>query len=152
METARNRRRWFQFTLRTLFVATTGCALWLGYELNWIRQRHVFLNRQLDMVRAIGPDWQDEARPWATQGPRAPGMLWLFGEPGFSRVVLLIRESEQREKAPKGDDGPYVLARPDGEFLRAQRLFPEAEIVAVVWDRSPGNDDVYTFVPITVCR
>jgi hypothetical protein len=32
-------RRWFQWSLRTLFVVVTVFGCWLGYEFNWIRQR-----------------------------------------------------------------------------------------------------------------
>jgi hypothetical protein len=37
------KRRWFQFTLRTLFVVVTVLACWLGYAVSWIKQRHAFL-------------------------------------------------------------------------------------------------------------
>jgi hypothetical protein len=36
------RRRWYQFSLRTMFVlVTVACVVlaWVGYSLNWIRQR-----------------------------------------------------------------------------------------------------------------
>jgi hypothetical protein len=33
-------RRYFQFSLRTLFVLVTVLSVWLGYQLNWIRERH----------------------------------------------------------------------------------------------------------------
>jgi hypothetical protein len=39
------KRRWFAFSLRTLFVVVTLVACWLGYELNWIRQRRDFAAR-----------------------------------------------------------------------------------------------------------
>jgi hypothetical protein len=32
-------RRWFRFSLRTLFILVTVVALWLGYYANWMRQR-----------------------------------------------------------------------------------------------------------------
>jgi ABC-type multidrug transport system fused ATPase/permease subunit len=37
------KRRWFQWSLRTLFVVVTVAALlsaWVVYQLNWIRQRN----------------------------------------------------------------------------------------------------------------
>ena len=37
------RRRWFQFGLGTLFVLMTVFAVWLGWELKYIRERKEFL-------------------------------------------------------------------------------------------------------------
>src|SRR5262245_12715901 len=108
-------RRWFRFSLRTTFLVVTAISLWLGYEVNWIGQRHAFLARQLNVVRASHPQYQYESRPWATSGAKAPGLLWMFGEKGFSTVVLLIRESDARELAPKPDRLAYTLADSDGE-------------------------------------
>jgi hypothetical protein len=34
------RRRWFQFSLGTLFVLVTVFAIWLGWELKFIRERN----------------------------------------------------------------------------------------------------------------
>jgi hypothetical protein len=39
------RRRWFQFGLGTLFVVVTIFAVWLGWELKFIRERQAFLMR-----------------------------------------------------------------------------------------------------------
>jgi hypothetical protein len=38
-------RRWFRFSLRTMFVLVTVLCIWLGYYLNWIRQRHDYIER-----------------------------------------------------------------------------------------------------------
>jgi hypothetical protein len=38
-----SRRRWFQFSLRTMFMAVTVFALWLGWELRIVRQRLAML-------------------------------------------------------------------------------------------------------------
>jgi hypothetical protein len=43
--TPATKRRWFRFSLRTLFVVVTLLCCWLGYQLNWIRQRHAVLSR-----------------------------------------------------------------------------------------------------------
>ena len=37
------KRRWFQWSLRTLFVVMALFGCWLGYEVNWIRERHTWL-------------------------------------------------------------------------------------------------------------
>ena len=32
------KRRWFRFSLRTLFVAVAVFCAWLGYHVNWMHQ------------------------------------------------------------------------------------------------------------------
>jgi len=33
-------RRWFRFSLRTLFVVLTILGVWLGVQVKWIKDRH----------------------------------------------------------------------------------------------------------------
>jgi hypothetical protein len=66
-------RRWFRFSLRTMFVLVTVFCVWLGYQLNWIRQRRDAIRS--DIILSIGTD---ETRP--------PGLLWIFGEQGHSQI------------------------------------------------------------------
>ena len=44
-----SRRRWFRFSLRTLFVVLTVLCFvlggWVAYQLNWISQRHAAIAR-----------------------------------------------------------------------------------------------------------
>ena len=40
-EKQKRRCRWFQFSLRTLLILVTGLRLWIGWQLKWIRDRHV---------------------------------------------------------------------------------------------------------------
>jgi len=70
--------RWFQFRLRTMLIGmallSVPCA-WVGYSLNWIRQRHAAL---------------DARRVWDFSGSArttAPCGLWLFGEPGVIGIL-----------------------------------------------------------------
>jgi hypothetical protein len=67
------RRRWFSYSLRTMFVAMTVMGIFLAYDINWIRQRHEFLRttRQPDNLFEAGP---------------APIMLRLLGEGGWKGV------------------------------------------------------------------
>ena len=68
------RRRWWQFRLRTLLVAVLLVSIplaWVGYSLNWIRQRRAAVqNPELKLVIPTH------------NYPDAPGGLWLFGEQG----------------------------------------------------------------------
>jgi hypothetical protein len=71
-----NPRRWFRFSLRTMFVLVTVVCVWLGYQLNWIRQRREVLNSG----EFLGFQEVDrESRP--------PSLLWLFGERGYSALA-----------------------------------------------------------------
>jgi hypothetical protein len=96
-------RRWFRFSLRTLFaVVTVFCIVggWAAYQLNWIRERQAF--RESGKI----------VYAWGTNhGPDAPGMLWMFGETGESGLRLDV-------------------APDDPELKRAQAMFPEAIITS----------------------
>ena len=76
MNESKPKRRRFQFTLGTLFLVITAFGLVLGYQLNWIRERHEFL--KLPKVSQVN-------RPGGTP---APVYLRVFGETGVSIVVI----------------------------------------------------------------
>jgi hypothetical protein len=87
----------------TLFVAIMLFACWLGYEVNWIRQRHALL---------------DEQNVTASFDPlrRAPSVgLWLLGERGADTVFLQY-------------SGWLGMELDEVQRDRARRLFPEADI------------------------
>ena len=77
MTETKPKRRWFRFSLRTLFVLVTIACIWLGYSFNWIRQRHDYLKAHPGAVRVPDPN---EALAIA------PAMLWLLGEKGQTRL------------------------------------------------------------------
>jgi hypothetical protein len=119
---AKPRRRWLAFRLRTLFVliavATVPLA-WVGYSLEWIRQRHRALTAS-DGIHFLGPAARVE---WPTRKydapTTAPAGLWLFGEKGIAVYF-------------------WSPIAPDIDECR--RLFPEAEVVRSVLpsvDREP---------------
>jgi hypothetical protein len=99
------KRRWLRFALLTAVVVVTGFGCWLGYGMNWIRQRHEFEARE-DVDAFLGSD----KKAWV----HAPVLLKLFNEPGRAEIVL----SFQAAQAPP--------ARAEAEL--AARLFPEADI------------------------
>jgi hypothetical protein len=69
------------FRLRTLFVVVAVLSIllaWVGYSLNWIRQRHEAMD-----VYCVFPVW----RPVV-----APGGLGLLGETGKSTVPIAVND------------------------------------------------------------
>jgi hypothetical protein len=44
-ENPKPRRRWFRFSLRTMLVLVTLLCLYLGWAMNWKRQRREWLER-----------------------------------------------------------------------------------------------------------
>jgi hypothetical protein len=79
------RRRWFRFGLRTMLVAVVALSIplaWVGYSLNWIRQRHEAL-----AARRVY-DFSDSA------ATTAPGGLWLFGERGVIGILCSPEDAE----------------------------------------------------------
>lgn len=111
------RRRWFRFGLRTMFVLLTlacSVAAWVGYSLNWIRERHAFLeethSRKYDLLAAMDPNELITKSPW---------LLRAFGERAVYCIWTLNKQTDVA----------------DGE--RAKRLFPEARVY--VRSTSPGK-------------
>lgn len=109
------KRRWPRFSLRTLFVAVTVFGCWLGYELNWIRQRHAALVKWDDSEFLVPP-------------PTAPGLLRLFGEPGYGYISISF---EWHDGALSGT----LTEQEEAEIKMARRLFPEAKMVGWNWGR-----------------
>jgi hypothetical protein len=74
-----SRRRWFQISLRTLMLLVTLlCAefAWLGYSLNWIRQRHAAFVSERFGKMDVGFGQEIDA----------PSFLWMFGELGIPDI------------------------------------------------------------------
>ena len=102
---------WFKFSLRTLLIALAIFACWLAYEVHWIQQRHAAL--------ASG-HFTTESPTGTPAAVRAPGLLWLFGEPGYESISITIPKGDQRDSM---DLSPSEKL----ELERVSRLFPEAE-------------------------
>ncbi len=92
------RPRRFRFSLRLLFLVVTVVCAVLSWQLKLAHQRRAFL------ARNEVTDYSDaQAKP--TTRPMAPGLLWLVGERGVSRLVVVAPQYEE-----------------------ARRLFPEADV------------------------
>ena len=107
------RRRWFAFRLQTLFVAMTVLCCWLGYEMNWIRQRRE--DREwLKSVHATvyeqpyGEGTLHGAVIWPPSTQHFSWSLWILGETPASVI-----------------DAPSI---PDSDVRRIKRVFPEASV------------------------
>jgi len=113
------RRRW-SFSLRTLLVVLTLAACWLGYQANWIRQRHAVINASQTDTFRCWTNYFDPFNPEAETPPCAPALLWVFGEPGYYNLhiemegPIAVRDKVEQAKAD-----------------RIARLFPEARVEVV---------------------
>jgi len=103
-------RRWFRYSLRTLFLLVAVLAAFLAYHLQWIRSRQQRINDPGLLFVAEDPS--------VVVG--APGMLWMFGEPGRALIEVEVQ-------------GPSLAELSDADLQKGRdlrRLFPEAEIRA----------------------
>ena len=89
-----------RFTLRAMLVVMTLFALFLWYHIDWIKQRRA----------ALEAGWVVKYHGSTLPTPRAPGLLWLFGEQGYS--YLIVDTTEEHPAAA----------------VEAQPVFPEAVI------------------------
>jgi hypothetical protein len=117
---ARSLRRWFQFTLRTLFVVTTVVAAVAGYA---AKQYHIVREREEWLrTRAVPPaiefrmgtledvlQHSQELRTKGDTGRRPPWFRAVLGDRAQASVYL-----------PNDST--------DADFARAARLFPEADV------------------------
>jgi hypothetical protein len=109
MSTPYPKRRWFRFSLRTLFVVVTVFGCWLGYELNWIRQRH----EAIYWLEASSDSWYAPSQTGAKVQADPPWSLRLFGE----RAIVGIGMDRQQFTGLV----PYSPTE-------LKRLFPEARV------------------------
>jgi hypothetical protein len=98
------KRRWFQFSLRTLFVVLTvvsAGAIWLGQEIQWLRERQAWRND--DHANTVRGWYGGSLRkvPWLSQQLGEGPMLWWE-----------LLDSAWTEE----------------DRVALQRLFPEAEV------------------------
>jgi hypothetical protein len=124
-EAPTSRRRWLRFSLRTLFVVVTVLCVWLGYELNWIRQRHHFADSEATAIAALGIPMADPHEYMA------PWPLPLFGEIGKMNLTILA----------EGANDKTLTKRDKDRIAEVSRLFPEVYTFTVMYVEK--TDDGY---------
>ena len=134
------KRRWFRFSLRTMFVVMTLATIvsFVGiHHLRWIALRREFLNarshpgqppvtprRFVRFPTGLGPDRS------------APGLLWLFGEPGQISLTVSVEFDSAGNISPRGQE----------QIQHIRELFPEADIMVMrggqstVWFMANSRD------------
>jgi len=154
------RRRWFQYSLRTLFVLMTVVALWLAWELSFIRERQAWLRENpalVDQDAALSPVplAQIVTPPVAADASSAP-MLTDINVPAASSDLVpasapnsvnatYVYIAQSPPRSPReatipfwrrmlGDTAVAEINAPDewtdAERAHVTKLFPEAELVA----------------------
>ena len=59
-------RRWFRFSLRTLFVLVTAFCVWLGWQLHLVRQRNMLVKLVDENYGYAGREIDSEPAGWRT--------------------------------------------------------------------------------------
>lgn len=100
-----------RFSIRALLVVMTLLALFFGYHLSWIHQRRAVLASsgygELTEVQLAPPN------TIVLHAPQAPGLLWMFGEEGYSFVRIDALAGSR-------------------EYQRVSALFPESTVLAII--------------------
>jgi hypothetical protein len=100
------KRRWFVFSLRTLFVVVTLAAVgtgWIVYHLDWMRQRRQAFASHTILVPLACDFGLGERR-------RTPWPLWILGEEEAPPVFF------------------FPPSTPEEEVERISKLFPEVDV------------------------
>jgi hypothetical protein len=114
-------------------VIVTAVVCWVGYELNWIRQRQVFITEQQDRLRQLGrSDGRESPEMFVPGSVPAPFLLRAFGERGFALVQSTL-------VVPKIDKPLKEMPEVEWERERVHRLFPESKVVVAVTVESELN-------------
>jgi hypothetical protein len=107
-----NRRR-FRFSLWTFFVAVTILGVWLGYHVNWIRERR----SSYEWIESHGTG--NVGNPQIQPRPSLPWTLRLLGEKPLKYKYLPVQQDRQSAES---------LEEFRSEVQRIQRLFPECQV------------------------
>src|SRR5260221_12187239 len=101
------RRRW-SYSLRTLFAVVTLFACWLGYSLNWMRERQ----QVREWLASDERSWYAPSLAGAPLEASPPLSLRLFGEKGMVGIGMDVEQF--------AGPVPYSPAKLKGLFPQAQ--------------------------------
>ncbi len=138
-------RRWFRFSLRTLFVLVTACALWLGWN-------HMLVQSRLAARRAIV---DEGGRIWVVRnGNVSPNDN---GNTGFFPTLadITVDENLPRLRRWLGDASVWEFELNANRTTKMQvdqirRLFPEARLHEVM--PMERNEDGVFVIPFPDAR
>ena len=131
-------RRWWlpRYTLRTLFVVVTLVAVamgWLGYHLNWIRQRHEFSASLAERRKQLKLSAEAAPPKGGHHSSMMPWGLRLLGEPQCASIELIRLSGKDDDRLNPGMEDAE-------EVRRARSLFPESQITVLM---ATGDEDKY---------
>lgn len=154
-----------RFGLRWMFLVVIAIAAALGYEANWLRRRHAFLEEQLCRQAAVWDGYGDDAQRdqalewWKNQlysADRAPGLLWMLGESAVDQLFIIIPEDDiadcRHERPEGGTYLQYEMSADQRDFRRAKWLFPEARIIAIRWREGKADGVARGFFEVHVSQ
>jgi hypothetical protein len=137
------RRRWLRFRLRTLFVAVTIIALWLGWNVWTIKQRR----GMAESLRRTRRGYSSEYAADGTGQFRGPGgstvFTWADGKPSVTISSLQFMFGESHVFSPRasdislirrwlGDDRyASIVLYDDAGVEDVRRHFPEAIVLTL---------------------
>ena len=139
------RRRWFRFSLRTLFVLVTIFGVWLGVQVKWIRDRHEALMQYRGLENGTVGETFTGHNSWfypsvlRGESAKAPWSIRIFGEYGMKTILLDGGDALDRDPE-----------RVQSEKRRLAKLFPEAESIGYVrrlYDKNGYMNDRESKVP-----
>ena len=123
--------RW-RISLRMLLLLVGALALFFGYHVNWLHERHMLLAKYDALAESAGAESEFLRDEWRWRNPvetaiDPPGLLGLFGEQGVEELWLVFYS----------DDPATAATTRASEFRKAKRLFPEADIWFSEFPRDP---------------
>lgn len=111
-----------------MFLLVMVLAAFMAYHVNWIRDRQAVLNQASAVSKAPRPphfgtmgSWPSSTLPEPEPQPKAPGLLWFFGEEGTAAITLEFTSQIGYSPDDLGDNDRK-------ELDRVKRLFPEAKV------------------------